>query len=411
MDKENILSKRLSFLNEKELKKVIDKYSNSKLSVDVIVKEVCKDYNVNYDYIDKSIFDKSITNISGIISEYIKQIIKIVRKSIYSRNLESSLEAIVKIIVFILSILFIKLPFIIVENIFNFINSTLFYPFNDTFDMASNFILSIIYLLICITLLVKFFGNYRISEKKEVPKEKIDSVEKEYKWLDFVIRIVIYVVILIPLFILCLISFVCFIASVILLFKGINILGLVILFMGLVLLISTIINLLKNSLYGKNKSNIFQICVSSIIVFTGLFISIYNLNSFKTVKTLEGSVIKEKIEDITLKLDSLNTKIYISKGDYEFIVDDSIEVDNIKVEATYYDDYVDVVYNQQKEGDNYYLIFKTNKDKKINNRLVISNIYKDLKNGYLFNYSNVNNIKLKIYGNESTIEALKDSNK
>ena len=410
MDKEQVLRNRLSFLESKEIEKVIKKYEDSKLDIDDIVKEVCKEHNINYEQVDNN-FDKSVSNISSIISKYIKDIIKIVRKSVYGRNLESTLEIIVKIIIYILFILILKLPFIIFEGITRGINNTLFYPFEEAFNSAENIIYSLIYLLMCVTILIKMFGNSKIPKKKSVSKAIIDSVDKEYKWIDFIIKIIIYSLVLLPLILLVIVSFIFVIITIYLFIKGINLSGLTILFIGLASMLITIINMIKDSLKHKIKSRLFQMVICSIVFISGVFITFYNLNRFETPKNLEKSVVKTISEDINIKLDSLDTKIYIRKGNYELITDETLEEGNIKVEVTYYDDYVDVVYNQQKNNEKNYLIFKTVEDEPVNGKVILKNIYKDLKNGYIFNYSDVKNMSIKIYGNVDTIKSLEDSNK
>ena len=79
-------------------------------------------------------------------------------------------------------------------------------------------------------------------------------------------------------------------------------------------------------------------------------------------------------------------------------------------EITYYDEYVDVVYNQVKENDLNQLIFDTKNDKDVNYFDKLNYVFEDLKNGYIFDYANTNKIKVKIYVNEKVKNMIEVNN-
>ena len=166
------------------------------------------------------------------LGNFIRDIMKIVRKTRLQHNLQSFLEASVKLIYLVIVFTLIKLPFILFEKILYSINNFLFYPYEDTFNVCSDFILSIVYFIICIIITLRTFGDYRIKNKKIVDEEKVNNIDKEYNWLDLIIRLFIYVIILVPIGILIILSIALACLLLYLFTTGINIIGLPIMLFG-----------------------------------------------------------------------------------------------------------------------------------------------------------------------------------
>lgn len=404
------LNEKLYFLDEEERQKVLDRYKNlvnGKTykdivqeigSVDVVVKKICCEYNLNYQYyIRRNRFDADVLNLTKIIANFIRDIMRIIKKYTYTHTLESFLEVCIKLITLIILFALLKLPCILLESFGNYVNKLFFYPYNTSFDTILNLIISFIYLIGCVILIVKVFGTYKREEKvlKEEPKQS----DKEYNWLEFIIRIIIYLIILIPLCILGLSILLGLIISIYLVISGIKIFGIIILLMGLLGLIYTLFQTIKDSLNNKNRSFLPMIITSTIIFILGIGFTIYNFSKFKYPNSLEKSSLVMITEEKKITLDDTNTNIILSKGNYEVITDDNLTDNEIRVEVSYYDDYVDVLYHQEKVEDINYLVFRTTKDDKVDFSSKINNIIKDLKKGYIFNYSNVDKINIKIYAN------------
>lgn len=404
------LNEKLYFLDEVERQKVLDRYKNlvnGKTykdivqeigSVDVVVKKICCEYNLNYQYyIRRNRFDADVLNLTKIIANFIRDIMRIIKKYTYTHTLESFLEVCIKLITLIILFSLLKLPCILLEGFGNYVNKLFFYPYNTSFDTILNLLISFIYLIGCVILIVKVFGTYKREEKvlKEEPKQS----NKEYNWLEFIIRIIIYLIILIPLCILGLSTLLGLIVSIYLIISGIKIFGIIILLMGLLGLIYTLFQTIKDSLNNKNRSFLPMIITSTIIFILGIGFTIYNFSKFKYPNSLEKSSLVMITEEKKITLDDTNTNIILSKGNYEVITDDNLTDNEIRVEFSYYDDYVDVLYHQEKVEDINYLVFRTTKDDKVDFSSKINNIIKDLKKGYIFNYSNVDKINIKIYAN------------
>lgn len=398
------------FLSKEEKDKLKEKYKDTQLSKDEVIKEICKDYSLDYDKtIRRNKLDKDITNISTMIANFIRDIIKIFRKVTSSRKLESVLETIVKIIIFIVVIMLFKIPFILVEYLIKYLCNMLFYPFDYSIKYCSGLFTSFIYMLVCITWGIKLFGNYKGIEKKEADKKLISSVDNDYKYLDKIIRVILYLIVLIPLFILLITSIILFIISGYLVYTGVDIIGVPITFIGIIMLLLSIIKLFKDGLNNKENGKVYKLYISSFVFIFGCIFTCYNFSNFKTPDSLLKSDIVNVTESIDLKLDDVNTMVVVRNGDYELVTDNTLQENNIRVEATYYDDYVDILYGQEKMGEINILKLKSIPDEKINFGNFIKTVHNDLKKGYFFNYSDVKKINVKIYANEEVIKKLEEN--
>ena len=414
------LRRRLNFLDEKERDKVINTYRdkineeikkgkkekdavNSLGSLDKVVKKVCQEHNIDYDYCHRqNNFDKDVTNLSNVIAEFLRDIIRIVRKVKLSTSLESFLEVVIKVIVLVLLFVVAKLPFILLESLAGFINRFVFYPFNSTFDMSVNLILSLAYLVVCVIMTLKVFGTYQVKEKRQVKEEELEKVDKEYNWLDFIVRLVIYLVILIPLALLALVDLFILTVSAYLVARGIDMIGIPIMLAGIFGLLFALFAIIRDCLYRKRRSYLLAIMLSVLVFITGIFITINDFSKFQYPNNLDLSSIKITEEEKTIELNDVDSRIYVNNGDYEVLLDNNLIDGEIRVVVNYYDQYIDVNYYQEEKNNVNYLVFDYKLDDKITYSNITENVIKDLKKGYIFNYSNVKKIKVKVYANDRT---------
>lgn len=404
------LNNSLSFLDSGERKKVLDKYEKLLIgktykeivhevgTVDDVVKKICDEYNLNYHYyVNQTNFDVDVTNLTKIIANFIRDIVKIIQKYTHTHTLESFLEVCIKLITLVILFALLKLPCILLESFGNDVNRIFFYPYNASFDTVLNLLISFSYLVGCVILIIKVFGTYKTITK---PLEsEIKQSDNNYNWLEFIIRLIIYLIILIPLSLIGLSVVIGLIISLYLVSSGIKLFGVVILLIGLLGLIYTLFKQVIDSLNNKTHSLLTILIVSIVIFLLGIGLTIYNFSQFKYPNSLENSSLEKVTEEQKITLDDPNTSIILSHGNYEVIVDDTLTNNELRVEVSYYDDYVDVLYHQEKVQDINYLVFKTTKDEQINLSKKYNNIIKDLQHGYIFNYSNVQNMNIKIYAN------------
>ena len=164
---------------------------------------------------------------------------------------------------------------------------------------------------------------------------------------------------------------------------------------------------LKSSSYSlSTKGFLRKISISILVLLVGCGFTYYNISNFKMPSDLKDSNMTNITESIELKLDDLNTKVLVSNGKYDLIADNSLQDNNIRIEVTYYDNYVDILYGQEKIDDINYLTLRPVKDDYINYNNLFNDIHKDLKRGYIFDYSNLRKISVKVFANEEVINTM-----
>ncbi len=420
-----ILNSRLYFLNKEEKNKILEEYRDkiendykvthnmketiNKLGdMDSIVNDICDRYNLSRSLsVRNNKFDKDVTACSKMLGNFIRDIMKIVRKTRLQHNLQSFLEASVKLIYLVIVFTLIKLPFILFEKILYSINNFLFYPYEDTFNVCSDFILSIVYFIICIIITLRTFGDYRIKNKKIVDEEKVNNIDKEYNWLDLIIRLFIYVIILVPIGILIILSIALACLLLYLFTTGINIIGLPIMLFGLSGLLIGLFMIILDALKQKDRSYSILVLLSMFVFIIGFVISISNYNSFKKTSDISKSVVEMKTEEVNITLKDEIKHIIVEQGNYELLEDESLSDNDIRVKVTYCDDYYDVKYDQVISDGYNYIYFKPVLDNDFNNGELINNVLTDLRKNYLIDYTDVKEINIKIYANKHTINKIK----
>ena len=266
------LKDQLHFLDEKEQERVVLEYQKkieelmdhgksekealkSIGSVNKIIRKVCRDRNLDYDFcVRNNAFEKDINNVSKLVANFFRDIIKIFRKVKLNMNLEGFLEAAIKLVVLILLFMLLKVPFMLVEGFAKIVNHFIFYPFNTTFDFAVNCVVGLAYLVFAIIITLKVFGSYHPRERKIVKEEEIDKVDKEYSWLEIFIRALIYIIILIPLILLMIVDLFLLVESSYLVARGIDLIGIPIILAGFFGLLCALIGTIKDSLNHRKRS-------------------------------------------------------------------------------------------------------------------------------------------------------------
>ena len=174
---------------------------------------------------------------------------------------------------------------------------------------------------------------------------------------------------------------------------------------------STNIKEVKNNPIKRRSKSFKTKRVTIIIFIVGILITCVNYNNMKKPATLAGSSIKATTESRDIELNAAGTIIEVPNDRYEIMLDPSLEDNKIRAEVTYYDDYVDVYYDQETIKEDNHLYFYVELDKEIDTMKKIKNVVKDLKKGYIFDYSETRQIKVNIYANEETKQELIEMNK
>ena len=325
-----------------------------------------------------------------------------------SSALETFFEILLKGIVLIIGILFLKFPFLIIENFVQFGLTFLFYPFDDILMMLASFSLTIIYLILCIMLAIYLFIGYKdkkasSTSKSEVEKkEKIKSSEKSKNYAYIFLKSCLYIIFLIPMICITLVLLLLTAFALFLVYKGVSIIGLVVILVGLLFLSIVITAYITDALDNRNRSHVFSIIVAIVSLISGSILFVDNLMNFDYPKTLEKSAFTPVTESTVIEVDK-ESKI-TATGNIKFVVDNDIQDNQILAEFTYFDELYDV--SIEKEGD-WIFVYTVRDNFEVGDaHYLYQNILSDLKNNRIYNYYNLSGVDTVIYGNEKTKDLL-----
>ncbi len=424
------LESQLSILNESERKRIIKRYQieleekmkdgmsekeaiQSLGSMDSVLNSIYKEYHLNEQYSKESKglggkVNSILRSCAVFLSDNCAEIAYYVTH-VSNKSLEVFFEIFLKILLLVIVFLILKLPFLLLENFCNFAFSFLFYPFDSMLSILSEFIIGVIYLMLCISLSIYMFKGYaKSSEKKEEKekiekKEKVKSSEEARNFAYIILKVILYIIAIIPLILLSIIFLALTVLAFFLVYKGVNIIGLAVLLIGILFLNIIVTTYITDALDNHSRSHTLALIVAIIALISGSILLFDNLMSFHYFKTLEESSFQPIVENLTIdvnqELDVINFQ-----GNVEFIVDNDIQDNEVILELEYYDSLYDV----HVEKDNSSLMVFTVRDD-----FEISNIYylynnglEDLKNGKVYDYRTLNTVNIKIYGNEETKKLL-----
>ena len=413
------LKKNLKILDEDEVKDIIDEYSETideKIkdgkteeeaikdfgNVDELCKEILKAYKINpkytneeskFDFNDfiKSSADKLSDFTQGIINEFKKQ---------DNISLEYIFEILIKAVVLLFIFAIISIPFLVVYGLGHNILDIIFFPFDIILTILWGMLVWLLYFVVCVLISIKWFKTDKVEVKKTVKKKKKVEIKEEKKEivkkedvtsvLKEIAKIFIFIFIVLPLIFvnLGIAIAICFIIYYLII--GIDLFGVLLILLSLLVFFGYISNQLSN-LFSKKISFKFYPFLISIILF-----AIGTILSFNTYKNIQ--YIKYNNDDV-LKYNYTienNTDLYLD-GDYETIIDNDLDDNEIVIE---------VFYNES---------FVTINESKSNNKIILSSQNKDfigwyndcienLKENKIADYDEVFDLQFKVYGNRHTID-------
>lgn len=439
------LEKRISVLEEIERKKIIKKYQKeiekkakegmtekeaieSLGNVDEIVANIYSEYHINNDYKEEKktlgkIIDEGISYCAKYLSEFCSELIDYAKKNTSDKPLETFFEVILKVLLLIMAFMFIKLPFILTEEIFVWLFDLLFSPFNIVLIILLKFVLAVIYIICCIILGIYMFKNYykkdeTVENPKEEPKkDKVENVEikkdkaenKEIVNYAFTfIKVFLYIIVIIPMIFLNITLFGLAIFAGFLVFKGVNIIGLTILLSGLFLLTTIITNYITDALDSKYKSHLFSLIISAIAIIIGGILFVDNLMVFNYPSDIDESKFRNTTETKIIEIEK-ETSITVSDGEIKYEIDNNLKDNEILLEIIYYDEFTDVYIDSfDGKSTNHILIYPLDDKLSVESGIYFyKNSLEDLKKNNIYNYQALRKIKVIIFCNETTKELLK----
>ncbi len=413
------LKKNLKILDENEVKDIIDEYSeiidekikdgkteeeaiNDFGNIDELCKEILKAYKINPKYTNeesKFDFNDFIKDSANKLSNFTQSIINEFKKQ-DNISLEYIFEILIKAVVLLFILAIISIPFLVIYALGHNILDIIFFPLDIILTILWGMLIWLLYFVVCVLISIKWFKNNKVEVKKEVKKKKKvevkelkeETVKKEdiTNILKEIAKIFIFIFIILPLIFVNLGIAIAICFTIYYLIIGIDLFGVLFILLSLLVFFGYISNQLSN-LFSKKISFKFYPFLISIILF-----AIGTILSFNTYKNIQ--YIKYNNDDV-LKYNYTienNTDLYLD-GDYETIIDNDLDDNEIIIEVFYNENFVNV--NENKS----------------NNKIILSSQNKgfidwyndcieNLKENKIANYDEVFDLQFKVYGNRHTID-------
>ena len=461
MNKEKFLKeleKRLSILNEKERKDIIEEYKDTieeKIkngekeedavkdfgNMDDLVKDILEAYKINPKYNKESDFQKFINDGENIIKECadtlekgVKDIAQKFKENNEEINLSLVFEIIIKVFITILLIGIIRIPFIIFTSIGNSLFKTFFSPFDPLIKVFWIIFLGIIYLVVIAIIISKIFKEYFVKKQNNDEKQVIKknqtqkSTVKDNKKKQSNAQITSIIFILIKIFVIIFILIPLIGTNIGLLsattvsiyywIKGIDLFGLTLLLTGITIISIWLTHIITSILKEKHIKT-YPLIIGIILIITGGIIFGISLTKIKYIDELPKETELETmtntyVTDKRVYIETHNEK-YISKK-----IDETLNDNIIKIRIKYPKQLYNMKINQT---DNYtfdeesckenklcgtYNYFDINYDgEEIKNIKSAYNLFiENLKQKKIYNYDKAYSPVIEIYANEKTINLI-----
>lgn len=438
------LSTRLDILTEEEKKDILEEYGSvidEKIrngqdeqdaigdfgDIDELVEEILKAYKINPDYArkekeDKEFSSESFENFVKNGASWLSKVTKKVAKSITKAGADKPhvvFEILIKAFIYLIIIALLRLPFLVL----NYIGEEMLFPMFGPFEYLFAIILKIItfsaYFVLCVIIAIHFFKEYYSNEEISLKEEKKEQETQEQELKDIsrsknkdsdykvdkkssvvpaFLKIILLIVFLIPFHLVLVGLSIGLVVLLFLLYKSLDVWGLIIIFIGLIMLFSYFIYLIRSVYKKYHPASIIIFIISLIMITFGSLITFETYSSLtyhdevhpelrQTEKrfetTIDGNIV------INNKINSIRNIVYE--------VDPTLLDGEVVIVAQYYNDFYNLKF---VEGRNTIRIHNKRKIRYPNEVLDI--IISDLNKKEIYNYSHFANFKLKIISNEKT---------
>lgn len=455
MNKEKFLKeleKKLQVLSDSEKEDIINEYRDiieEKIKhgkkedeaikefgdIDKLAEEILSAYKINPEYGKNEKSKGFVSDCENLIKEGAKklsdvtdEVVDSFKKSNIELTTENIFEIIIKVILVLLGLAILKLPFYVVSEIGSGIFNVGLSPFNQITSACWKVIVEIIYIIVCILVIIAFISKYtnnnsnnnskdkketRETKKNENKKELVKKEEKGKKkqiedtlgnFLLLLSKLFVLFIILFPIWMI-IISLLIVIACIIyFLIKGIAIYGFLILTLAITGILITLSTVIYNLLFNNKKTSLWPLLINFILFIIGCMLSFDYIINLEYYDELPNN-----LAPATIKYDEvLNGKTYIPNGDYELVIDNNLEDNHILVEINYYDEFETVnKHRGNNEDEEYINFYTTDKNSGIETAKKVNKLFIDnLKANKIYNYSLLNEMKIKIYINENTKELI-----
>lgn len=410
------LEKKLSVLNESEIKDIVNEYSDiidEKVKhgktekeaiedfgkLDDLAKEILSAYKINPDYKEtrKDEFEASAKKLGEDFDEFIKKgaakasqvtkdVIDNVKENEQEFTVEFIFELLFKAIAALLLCLVASIPVSIIKELGRSLLEIFMFPVSGMLIFCWEIILGILFLVFCGFIFVAMFRPYvrPTKQNKKTNVKKNDSVESEKEskkkdnveetrveakprpvrvernWASTLVivmmQIAVLLFVLLPLWFLELGIGMGFAVLIFGLFKGIYFWGPILLCIGGLSLFGGISSVIYRVVFTEKKPHFYGMIASIIFIIVGLFLTIDLVVRFRYIDSVPNSFETEKyVEQVTITKPVVFQEYY-NINQVSKKTDNTMENGILKFEIIYYHDVSDnLKLNQIEKGTNLYL--------------------------------------------------------
>ena len=393
---------------------------------------LCKIFNCGLDdLVNKNIEEvKDLTSSKKVILNFFKSVGDGINKTI--RMLESfSFKELVKflcqIAVIIIVIALCNIPFQIIENAI----TQAFYN-NDMYEIISSFCSFIMILLYSCFAIIAFFYVYKVKFLDNIDIENSDNDNKTILYnenknilkkenftiksgrlsiLDLLMNLFIwflkfiFIIFMFPIIMSIIGGVICFVLLIILIFKGLFLIGPILISLSLVVFSIMIMEILFNFIVNKknNFKRIFIVCISSIVLASiGIGLSIGYFSNIEIINKAPNQYEIETKEEII----PMNDKLFIHDnyyGNIDYIEDNNLN-DQVKIDVDYYKSIYDI---NIISNENNTISIHSEEPGVIKIGEYLDQVIDNLKNKKIYNYDILSEVKIRVTTSSENINKIK----
>ena len=448
------LEKKLSVLNESEIKDIMNEYNDiidEKVKhgktekeaisdfgkIDDLANEILSAYKINPNYNEgsKDEFEASCKKLGEDFDDFIKKgaekaskvtkkVMDQVRENEQEFTIEFIFELLFKAIAALLLCVVATIPMTIIKELVESLLRMFVSPLSNILIFLFEFVLGILFLILCGFIFVAMFKQYVIpnkkkEEKKEEIKKETKSEEKEMKkeklvkssgpdalgtLIITIMKIAVIFFILLPIWMMEFGIGICLVFLIAALIKGIFFIGPLFLCAGGICLLSEISSIIYRMIFTEKKPHFYGILIGLVFLVIGTFLTIDLVMNFDYIKEAPSGYEKKNYTE-TLEVDANTVVDYDYHMKYQTKIDNTMADHQIKVEVLYYEDIYQVPM-VIKENENHEITVALEDNKRTNFKFHYQMLIDDLRKNQLHDYRQLEDYDVIITANENTLNLI-----
>ena len=448
------LEKKLSVLDDSEIQDIINEYRDiidEKVkhgktekeaiedfgSLDDLVKEILSAYKINPNYKDvhKDEFEASAKKLGEDFDTFIKKgaekaskvtkkVMDQVRENEQEFTIEFIFELLFKAIAALLLCVVATIPMTIIKELVESLLRMFVSPLSNILIFLFEFVLGILFLILCGFIFVAMFKQYVTPNKKKEEKKEIEKKgnmkEKETKKNEKVVKrsehdalgtliitimkVAVIFFILLPIWMMEFGIGICLVFLLAAMIKGIFFVGPLFLCAGGICLLSEISSIIYRMIFTEKKPHFYGILIGLVFLVIGTFLTIDLVMNFDYIKEAPSGYDKKNYTE-TLEIDANTVVDYDYHMKYQTKVDNTMADHQIKVEVIYYEDIYQVPM-VIKENEDHEITVALEDNKRTNFKFHYQMLIDDLRKNQLHDYRQLEDYDVIITANENTLNLI-----